>query len=87
MGYFSNGDAGEAYEAAYCARCIHGPKRTDKLCAVWALHFMHNYDECNKPESFLHVLIPRSGDRLGNEECAMFIELPDLPDERQAALF
>lgn len=43
------------------------------------LHLMHNYQECNKPESFLHVLIPRSKDKLGNEQCAMFLGKASTP--------
>lgn len=73
MGYFSNGTEGEAYEARYCSRCIHqnGPDG-DGGCAVWLLHMLHNYDECNKEDSFLHTLIPRHGTT--NGRCAMFCE-------------
>jgi len=74
VGYFSNGTEGESYHAQYCARCVH-----DDSCSIWLLHMMHNYDECNKPQSFLHVLIPRSKDQLGNEQCSMFIARPEPP--------
>ena len=75
MGYFSNGSEGERYQAAYCQRCAHGPQSiTDPECPVWGLHLLHNYDECNKPESFLHVLIPRQNSGTGNSQCTMFVE-------------
>jgi hypothetical protein len=70
MGYFSNGTEGMEYEAQYCQHCVHD---TEQNCPVLLLHYMHNYKECNKGESFLHVLIPRSEDKLGNEQCRMFI--------------
>lgn len=69
MGYFSNGTEGDQYEWHYCVRCIHYP-----TCAVWDAHLLYNYEECNKEESILHILIPRGEDGLGNEECTMFIE-------------
>ncbi len=65
MGYFSNGSEGHAYAAQWCARCVH-----EEGCTVWSLHLLHNYDECNKPESMLHDLIPREGIR--NGRCVMF---------------
>lgn len=78
MGYFSNGCEGESYFAHYCERCVHMPKRPeDGGCPVWGLHLIHNYDECNKDDSFLHVLIPRTPDKLYNEQCAMFYARPD----------
>lgn len=73
MGYFSNGIEGEFYEDKYCSRCIHG-QNEDKFCPVWAAHMLHNYAECNKPDSILHILIPRSEDRLSNEQCSMFVQ-------------
>ena len=79
MGYFSNGTEGESYHDTYCDRCVHD-QDADKGrgCPVWFLHLMHNYDECNKPDSFLHVLIPRSKDKLGNEQCSLFVQRPAL---------
>ena len=73
MGYFSNGSEGESYESALCSKCAHFDG-----CTVWFLHLMHNYDECNNPDSMLHVLIPRTKDNLHNEQCTMFI-----PAEKQ----
>ncbi|MGI9485425.1 MAG: hypothetical protein ACR2RF_05995 [Geminicoccaceae bacterium] len=75
MGYFSNGTEGMAYEARYCDRCIHqnGPDGNGG-CQVWLLHMLHNYEECNKEDSFLHILIPLTKDGLGNEQCTMFID-------------
>ena len=66
MGYFSNGTEGMAYEEMYCRRCIH----EENGCAVMLAHFLHNYDECNNPESILHMLIPRKNGH--NERCTMF---------------
>lgn len=71
MGYFSNGTEGISYQDEYCSRCVHDDP--DKGCPVWFLHMLHNYKECNNQESFLHILIPRSKDKCGNEECSMFI--------------
>jgi hypothetical protein len=77
MGYFSNGTEGEYYRLEYCAKCVHD-QDADKGrgCPIWFLHLMHNYQECNKPDSFLHVLIPRSKDGRGNDGCTMFVERP-----------
>lgn len=75
MGYFSNGTEGEIYEANWCSHCIHSPEDVDHPgCAVWLLHLLHNYEECNKEDSFLHILIPREG--IGNGQCRMFVERP-----------
>lgn len=74
MGYFPNGTAGELYEEEYCVRCIHYETDVEKPgCPVWTLHLWHNYEEADKPDSFLHVLIPldEQGD---NQQCAMFHE-------------
>lgn len=73
MGYFSNGTEGESYEAQYCSRCVH-QKPDDGGCAVFLAHLLHNYDECNKDDSILHMLIPRKKVGVGNEQCAMFYE-------------
>lgn len=73
MGYFSNGTEGECYEEQYCSRCVH-QKIDDGGCAVWFAHLMANYDECNNPDSILHMLIPRRKNGVGNEQCAMFHE-------------
>lgn len=67
MGYFSNGTEGMLYEEEWCDRCTH-----QEGCAVWMAHLIHNYDECNKKDSILHMLIPRKKDGLGNEQCRMF---------------
>jgi hypothetical protein len=71
MGYFTNGTEGEDYEARYCVRCVH--RSDEPMCAVWEAHFFHNYDECNKPGSILHTLIPRQKHG-GNGQCRMFRE-------------
>lgn len=69
MGYFSNGAEGEDYCVRWCDRCIH-----QEGCPIWAMHLFRNYEECNNPDSPLHVLIPRTKDGLGNEKCKMFID-------------
>jgi hypothetical protein len=72
MGYFSNGTEGMDYEEKYCSRCIHS-RDDEKPCAVMEAHMIYNYDECNKPDSILHILIPRKG--AYNEACRMFSEV------------
>lgn len=66
MGYFPNGTAGRMYEEQYCSRCVHYPN-----CAVLMSHMLRNYDECNKKDSILHLLIPRNKEGF-NEKCTMF---------------
>lgn len=78
MGYFSNGSEGDSYQSALCQKCVHD-KPEDGGCTVWFLHLMHNYDECNNPDSMLHVLIPRRKDGPGNEKCTMFHEQDQNP--------
>lgn len=68
MGYFSNGTEGDMYEAKWCDHCIH----QDDPCAVWEAHLLRNYEECNKKDSILHLLIPREG--VHNGQCRMFKE-------------
>jgi len=68
MGYFPNGTAGMLYEEQHCSRCVH-----QENCAVWTAHLLHSYEECNKPESILHLLIPMD-DHHDNEQCAMFFD-------------
>jgi hypothetical protein len=77
VGYFSNGSEGEAYEAFYCDRCVHqlGPDGNSG-CAVWFAHLLHNYDDCDNPNSILHLLIPRSKDDLDNAQCRLFYLKP-----------
>jgi len=71
MAYFANGTEGELYEDEYCSRCIHDENGD---CPILLLHLLYNYDECNKKDSFLHVLIPRAESGIGNEQCKMFIK-------------
>jgi len=68
MAYFPNGASGGDYREKYCDNCVHD-KNDD--CPIWALHLMHNYEECNNDDSFLEVLIPRDG--IENQECKLFI--------------
>lgn len=74
MGYFSNGSEGESYFETYCAKCVHESETNDVGCPIWNLHLLHNYDDCNKKDSYLHVLIPRDVHGM-NEQCAMFVPL------------
>lgn len=82
MGYFACGSEGMDYEERYCRRCIHG---VDEACPVMNAHLLFNYDECNKPDSILHMLIPRSRDGLTNLKCAMFVKRRR-PDARSGVL-
>ncbi len=82
MGYFSNGNEGEAYQEAYCNHCVHDQKFQQTLdaddgCAVWLAHVIHMSDSVNKPDNLLDLLIPRTPDGLGNEQCRMFLPMPD----------
>ena len=72
MGYFSNGTEGSMYEEEFCARCIHGQDE-ERGCPIMGLHLALNYEECNKPQSIFHSLIPRSKDGLSNLQCKMFM--------------
>lgn len=87
MGYFSNGCEGHDYEDRWCSRCIHRGSDDGPSCPVWFAHLDLNYEECNNKKSILHILIPRTKDGLGNEQCRMFIEgdppepTPTLPEK------
>lgn len=72
MAYFSNGTEGAIYEEHYCSRCQH--YRGMDGCPILSAHMLYNYRDCNDETSILHILIPRSKDKLSNEQCAMFIE-------------
>lgn len=76
MGYFSNGSEGESYQEEYCNRCLHDNYEKGLYCPIWNLHLRDNYDECNKPESYLHALIPRVREEkyLDNGRCRMFVD-------------
>lgn len=70
MGYFSNGFECVDYQEQYCCNCVHD-KNMD--CPIWLAHLMYNSEGANTSEHILHLLIPRTKDRLGNEKCSMFI--------------
>ena len=74
MAYFPNGTSGLDYEDRYCRRCLHGDGRSAGQCVVWLAHLDRNYDECNKKDSILHMLIPMSKDGLSNLKCLMFVD-------------
>ena len=81
MGYFPNGTSGELYREEFCERCVNwhdkGGEPNTPGCPIMDLHMLHNYDDSNNPESYLHFLIPRSHDDLRNEQCTMFVERTD----------
>ena len=66
MGYFSNGTEADNYQEQYCVKCLHCPN-----CPIWLAHLIYNYEECNKPDSFLDLFIPKNG--LHNDKCKMHI--------------
>jgi hypothetical protein len=79
VGYFSNSSDGEAYYSHFCARCLHNPTDPNApYCPIWDLHMMRNYEECNKADSPLHVLIPRDKKTGSNLECKMFWLAPSM---------
>ncbi len=71
MGYFSNGTEGEMYVEAYCEKCLNSDENAAPGCAVWDAHLMFNYHEATNA-GILDILIPRSEDKLYNEQCLMF---------------
>lgn len=81
MGYFSNSSESCSYESYYCDRCQHQGPPDGPGCAVWLAHMLYNYQECNHEKSILHLLIPRTEDKLDNKQCAMF--RPNKWDRRQ----
>lgn len=85
MGYFSSGSEGMDYEEHWCRRCLNGDGEGAGRCVVWMLHELKNYDECNKPDSILHYLIPRTKDGLGNGKCEMFKQRAPSKPKRKLA--
>lgn len=79
MGYFPNGMSGEYYQEQYCSRCLNEDAEAERWCPIWNWHLLHNYEECNKPDSWLHKLIPRDG--VHNGQCVMFVERPPEPED------
>lgn len=78
MGFFSSGNASENYQAAYCFRCAHWNEEATEIigCPVWDAHIVGGQSEMRKPDSLLHLLIPREGGR--NLECTMFLHVSEL---------
>lgn len=83
MAYFPNGTAGEAYEAQWCSKCIHGENyrpSDGKACPIWDAHMLYSYDLCNKTDDpgkvMLDMLIPVDGVYAG--ECRMFVDASKL---------
>jgi len=76
MGYFPNGMSGDMYREAYCNKCRWDK---DSKCPIWGAHLFYNYDECNKPGSILHMLIPRKkAPDYGNGECFFYMPEPSI---------
>lgn len=85
MGYFPNGTSGMSYEEEYCCKCLHRhgspPDPEFGMCPIWLAHQLYNYegigeeDEVKQPSvrHVLDMLIPRTKDKLWNEQCAMFM--------------
>lgn len=78
MAYFPNGSSGADYQSEYCENCIHD---VNMDCTVWVAHLLYNYEECNKEDSILGLLIPRSEDGLSNEKCKMFYPIKEGSNE------
>ena len=76
MGYFANSEHGAHYEQQWCDRCLHQMDK-DGGCAVMTAHLLRGYEECNKQDSLLNVLIPRNQDG-ENLMCRMFKAEGDL---------
>lgn len=78
MAYFSNHTEWEIWAKDNCYKCKHFPtmEKTDageaKQCPIQMAHLLLNYDECNKEDSVLHMLIPRKEKGVGNEACHFF---------------
>ena len=75
MAYFSNGTEGDDYYEKWCARCVHD--HCAYGCPVWSAHQEWNYEECNKPDSILHKMIPEKGGGYNGQfagECKQFVE-------------
>ena len=72
MGYFSNSTEGMMYEAEHCNKCVHN--HPEHGCPCLEAHEIWNYKECNKEDSILHKMIPKTKDGLGNEQCIFFVE-------------
>lgn len=70
MGCFSNGTEDSQYQDRWCSKCHHWIETHG--CPCWSAHELWGNGECNKPESVLHKMIPRSEDGLSNKACLFF---------------
>lgn len=69
MGYFPNGMSAYGYQEQYCLKCVNWRDNGSgsEGCPIMDLHALHGYEDCNKPESMLHFLIPKE-----TMECSMY---------------
>lgn len=65
MGYFSNSSEADEYESDVCRTCNH--YNPCEACPMWEAQQLWNDQECKKPESLLHKIIPRKP--WGNDIC------------------
>ena len=85
MGYFSNNDEADRWQAQWCARCVHEPITSETDCPIRQAHWLYGYDaykEGGMTKAVLDLLIPKYGAQ--NERCAMFIEREVKDDATQA---
>ncbi len=52
------------------------------MCPVLFVHWLDNYDDCNKPNSYLHKLIPRDKEGFNKRcrACTIHNDPPRKPD-------
>jgi hypothetical protein len=80
MGFFSNSDHGDAFEADQCARCVH--RNEEKGCPVLDAHVLFAYGAEGELKGTLDTLIvPDKSQRTG-QRCAMFVFNPSSPDPK-----
>jgi hypothetical protein len=76
MGYFSSGSEGADYEDRYCWRCVNWTDNGSGSlgCPIMDAHAFANYEQHDDKTLgvVLSLLIPRTPDDLGNEQCSLF---------------
>ena len=76
MGYFSNSTEGDDYYRRYCGKCAHEDLENDIECPVLTAHMLWSEEECDKPDSILHQMIPYRDGR--NLRCVFYEERREL---------